>query len=286
MDNFTQEKEIIYLPEIDDFEHPLQIKITLGFFSIFTIVTLIVINRRLFMFLRRPNRRILDQIVDFQYTITQVIAVLTIIFFNIIVWTKVARPYVTEVGCYVGSFMFYFLAPYANAHSFFIALFRYICIIHPNKLSRFGLSPEVRGLFFLIQNKIRLMQIKLIFVQKFGRIIVLLELVFALIATLILWIPTGPENSSFIFNCLGKDDIIYFKYDYFTPGGYSRKRKFCMFDNIIGRYLCQGYLVVLALMTANIFEIFLTSAVMMEMSKSTASVAKILSGKSLVERKR
>ena len=117
MDNFTQEKEIIYLPEIDDFEHPLHIKITLGFISILTVVSLIVINRRLFIFLRRPNRRILDQIVDFQYTINQVIAVLTIIFFNIIVWTKVARPYVTEVGCYVGSFMFYFLAPYANDFS-------------------------------------------------------------------------------------------------------------------------------------------------------------------------
>ena len=286
MDNFTQQNEIIYLPEINDFEHPLHIKITLGFFSILTIVTLIVINRRLFIFLRRPNRRILDQIVDFQYTITQVIAFLTIIFFNVIIWAKVARPYVTEVGCYVGSYIFYFLAPYGNAHSFFIALFRYICIIHPNKLSRFDLSPEVRGLFFLIQNQIRLIQIKIFFLQKFGRIIVLLELVFALIATMILWIPTGPENSSFIFNCLGKDDVIYFEYDYFTPGGYSRKRKFCMFDNIIGRYLCQGYLVILALMTANIFEIFLTSAVMWEMSKSTASVAKILSGKSLVERKR
>lgn len=150
MDNFTQEKEIIYLPETDDFEHPLHIKITLGFISALTIVTLIVINRRLFIFLRRPNRRILDQIVDFQYTINQIIVVLTIIFFNIIIWTKVARSYVTEVGCYVGSYIFYFLAPYANAHSFFIALFRYICIIHPNKLSRFGLSPEVRGLFFLI----------------------------------------------------------------------------------------------------------------------------------------
>ena len=286
MDNFTQEKEIIYLPKIDDFEHPLHIKIALGFISIFTVVTIFAINRRLFIFLRRPNKRILDEIVDFQCTINQVIAVLTIIFFNIIVWTKVARPYVTEVGCYVGSYIFYFLAPYGNAHSFFIALFRYICIIHPNKLSRFGLSPKVRGLFFLIQKKIRLMQINLFFVQKFGRIIVLLELVFALIATLILWIPTGPENSSFIFNCLGKDDVIYFEYDYFTPGGYSRKRKFCMFDNIVGRYLCQGYLVILALMSANIFEIFLTSAVMLEMSKSTASVAEMLSGKSLVERKR
>ena len=113
-----------------------------------------------------------------------------------------------------------------------------------------------------------------------------MELVFALIATLILWIPTGPENSSFIFNCLGKDDIIYFDYDYFTPGGYSRKKKFCMFDNVVGRFLCQGYLVLLVLMSANVFEIFLTSAVMLKMKKSTASVTQMLSRKSLEERKR
>ena len=150
MDNFTQEKEIIYLPETDDFEHPLHIKIILGFISALTIVTLIVINRKLFIFLRRPNRRILDQIIDFQYKINHVFAVLAIIFFNFIIWTKVAKPYVTEVGCYVGSYIFYFLAPYGNAHSFFISLFRYICIIHPDKLSGLGLSPEVRK-FYLSQ---------------------------------------------------------------------------------------------------------------------------------------
>ena len=135
------------------------------------------------------------------------------------------------------------------------------------------------------------MRINLCFEQKFGRIIVILEVVFALTATLILWIPTGPENSSLILNCLGQDDVIYFNYDYFIPGGYSRRpdsrvKKFCMYDNIIGRSLCQGYLVLLALLASNILEIFLTSAVMLEMKKSTASVTEMLSRKSLAERKR
>ena len=74
MDNLTQEKEIInYLHEKDDFEHPLSIKIALGFFSVLTIASLFVINRRLFIFLRRPNRRCIDQIVHFQYTITHIV---------------------------------------------------------------------------------------------------------------------------------------------------------------------------------------------------------------------
>ena len=114
----------------------------------------------------------------------------------------------------------------------------------------------------------------------------MLEAVYALIATLILWMPTGPENTSTILNCLGKDDVMYFEYDYFSPGGYSRKKEFCKYDNIIGKSLCQGCLILVALLTANIFEIFLTSAVMSKMKKSTASVTKMLSIKSLVERKR
>ena len=55
-----------------------------------------------------------------------------------------------------------------------------------------------------------------------------------------LWLPNIPENTSVVLNCIGNDDVIYFKYDYFTPGGYSRKNKFCQIDNIIGKYICQG----------------------------------------------
>ena len=122
--------------------------------------------------------------------------------------------------------------------------------------------------------------------QTFGYIIVILELVFALMATLFLWLPNGPENSSFVLNCLGEDDLIYFEFDYFTPGGYSRKKSYCNFDHILAKYFCQGSLVLLGLVASNILEIFLTSAVMIEMKKSTTSVTNLLTKKSLADRKR
>ena len=51
-----------------------------------------------------------------------------------------------------------------------------------------------------------------------GRYIaVIVELLVGVIATFFLWLPTGPENSSFILNCLGKDDTLYFDFNYFTP---------------------------------------------------------------------
>ena len=124
------------------------------------------------------------------------------------------------------------------------------------------------------------------FNQKFGYITVAVELVFALVTTIFLWLPTGPENSSFIHSCLGHDELTYFKYDYFTPGGYSRKKKYCQFDNMIGKYACNGSLTLLMLISSNLVEIYLTSTVMIEIKKSTESVTQLLSRKSLADRKR
>ena len=113
-----------------------------------------------------------------------------------------------------------------------------------------------------------------------------MELLFGVIATFFLWLPTGPENSSFVLSCLGKDDAIYFDFDYFTPGGYSRKKKHCHFDNIFGKYFCQGFLVVLFIITSNFCEVFFTSKVMLVMKKSTEKSSVMISRKALAERKR
>ena len=124
------------------------------------------------------------------------------------------------------------------------------------------------------------------FHQKFGKITVIVELLFAVVTAIFLWLPNVPENSSAVLNCLGYDDVIYYKYDYFTPGGYSRKKKYCQVDNIIGKYICQGSLALLVLICSNLLEIYLTSAVMFEIKKSTKSVMHLLSKKSLADRKR
>ena len=113
-----------------------------------------------------------------------------------------------------------------------------------------------------------------------------MELLFVLVSALFLWLPNIPENSSGILNCLGNDDVTYFKYDYFTPGGYSRKKEYCQLDNIFGKYICKGSLALLTLISSNLLEIYLTSAVMFEMKKSSESVMQLLSKKSFADRKR
>ena len=122
--------------------------------------------------------------------------------------------------------------------------------------------------------------------QKFGYITLTVELLFALVTNTFLWLHNILGNSSSVLNCLGNDDVIYFKYDYFTPGGYSRKRKYCQLNNIIGKYICQGFLGLLMLISSNLLEIYLISAVMFEIRKSTKNAMQLLSKKSFAERKR
>ena len=130
--------------EKDDFEHPFHIKVIITVLSILMILSMFVIKRRLFKFLRRPNKRLLDQIVDFQMSLHIIVVVLTLLFFMPLIWAKIPKDYVTELGCYIGPYMFYFTASYTGIHSFFIAFFRYVCVIHPDKLSKLNISPEVR----------------------------------------------------------------------------------------------------------------------------------------------
>ena len=89
MNNNT--KPIFFHQEKDDFEHPLNIKVIMTVLSILIILSMFVIKRRLFKFLRRPNKRLLDQIVDFQMSIQIIVVVLTLLFFMPLIWAKIPK---------------------------------------------------------------------------------------------------------------------------------------------------------------------------------------------------
>ena len=64
MENDTQ--GILFNVKRDDFEFPYHTKIFLSTFIVVILISQYVFQRRLFMFLRRPKRRFIDRIVDFQ----------------------------------------------------------------------------------------------------------------------------------------------------------------------------------------------------------------------------
>ena len=135
---------MIFQQEKDQFDHPFHIKVTISILSILITLSMFVVSRRLFKFFRRPNRRFLDQMIHFQISVQIIGVVFSFLFFNTVIWAKVPKFFVTELGCYIGPYIFNFVGTYMGAHSFFIALFRYICIMHPDRLSNLNISPEVR----------------------------------------------------------------------------------------------------------------------------------------------
>lgn len=135
---------MIFQQEKDQFDHPFHIKVTISILSILITLSMFVVSRRLFKFFRRPNRRFLDQMIHFQISVQIIGVVFSFLFFNTVIWAKVPKIFVTELGCYIGPYIFNFVGTYMGAHSFFIALFRYICIMHPDRLSNLNISPEVR----------------------------------------------------------------------------------------------------------------------------------------------
>ena len=95
MDNDIQ--GILFNVKRDDFEFPDDSKI---FFSTFIVVILVsqyVFQRRLFMFLRRPKRRFIDRIVDFQLSVNYYLVIFCMVWYIIFIWTETTRNYVSDI---------------------------------------------------------------------------------------------------------------------------------------------------------------------------------------------
>ena len=112
MENDTQ--GILFNDERDEFEFPFYTKIFLSTFIVVILISQYVFQRRLFIFLRRPKRRFIDRIVDFQLSVNYYLVIFCMVFYAIFIWTETTRNYVSDIGCYLGVYAFYFLGPYAG----------------------------------------------------------------------------------------------------------------------------------------------------------------------------
>ena len=93
----------------------------------------------------------MDQIISCQISINGIVLPICICFLCGLQWMKDLSYFISKKGCYVGPFIVNFTGSYFCCHSFFISLFRYICILHPEKTFRLGLNaPKVSILFLTI----------------------------------------------------------------------------------------------------------------------------------------
>ena len=98
--------------------------------------------------LKRQNGRFVDQIISCQISINGIVLPISICFLCGLQWMTDLSYFISKKGCYVGPFIVNFTGNYLCCHSFFISIFRYICILHPEKTFRLGLNaPKVSILF-------------------------------------------------------------------------------------------------------------------------------------------
>lgn len=122
--------------------------------------------------------------------------------------------------------------------------------------------------------------------KKLQTICLAMEAVLMTLISLAHWLPTTPETKPLILKCLGRGSEVFFDYDFFVPGGHSRKRQYCVIDNIIGKYACYVTLIVGVLFWSNILEIFFTAKVLIYMRNQTKSIAFMVSKDAFSKRNR
>ena len=113
-----------------------------------------------------------------------------------------------------------------------------------------------------------------------------LEVIFSMIISVSQAFPTTPGSQGMILNCLGRNEL-FFEFDYFTPGGYSRQNwKFCDFENPLANFSCLSALIIGVVVESNLLEIYMTGTILLKMKAQTNKSAFLLSKKDFQSRKR
>jgi hypothetical protein len=98
--------------------------------------------------------------------------------------------------------------------------------------------------------------------------------------------PTTPGSQGMILNCLGRNEL-FFEFDYFTPGGYSRQKwKFCDFEHPLAKFSCLSALIIGVVVESNLLEIYMTGKIILKMKAQTIRSAFLMTKKDFQSRKR
>ena len=135
--------ELIHMEPFWNLDFPIKIG-----FSIFIVLILgfgIIVQRQLISFLKCNQKRFVNQII-YTNLILQNIFYPPLLFITLFdLWEYNLDQYIGLWGCY-GYVVIYaglFIVNYDRAHSLFINLFRYICIVKEESLRENHILPEV-----------------------------------------------------------------------------------------------------------------------------------------------
>lgn len=132
---------------INDFEFPLWHKITYSSLSTIIVILGLLVHQRLWrFFIRRGDERPVDRIIKCQTLTNCVLTPFALLNVNYLCWGFGGlKDWITPQGCYVGTYVLqFFHMYYLQFHSFAIAIFRFGCLVHPEKIQLLGANgPQV-----------------------------------------------------------------------------------------------------------------------------------------------
>ena len=122
------------------FEFELWQKILYTLLSVSIICFSLAIQCRVLSFIMRLGRPV-DYILRVHTLSSFVFNPISLGFMTALHWSNQLKNYVSDSGCYFIPFLGSVNLFYNGGHSCVIALFRYICILYPEKLTRLGENP-------------------------------------------------------------------------------------------------------------------------------------------------
>ena len=134
----------IELYEMEPFmKHDFQSQIVLSIVISFILVLGIIVQKKLISFFWSKSRRWVDKIIYANLISQNILTPLILGYFLFAVWNQYPGQYIGKYGCFGIYYLLIFNSIMERSHSFFINLFRYICIVHGDILKKFSIQPKV-----------------------------------------------------------------------------------------------------------------------------------------------
>ena len=272
----------IELYEMEPFMvHNFQSKIVLSIIIFFILVLGIIIQKKLITFFWSKSRRWVDKIIYANLISQNILTPILLVYFIFSIWNENPGQYIGQYGCFGIYYLLFFNGIMERSHSFFINLFRYVCIVQSDMMKKFNIQPKVSVSLLFLKNR----WIKFLYsLQIFVWTVVLIQfLVSSIISIFFVWTP----NNIFSSHCMGREQHFY-SYNYFQTGGIQREDIPLCASNVNKFFFvsCQFMRVVNWIIWSNLVDIYFLIKISFVLKKQVQSVMKLLTREAFEERKR
>ena len=103
----------------------------------------ITVQKQLYSFLKSRSKRFVDKIILLNFYVQNVTNPPLLLYLILGIWMGNPSKYISGIGCHIFSIILQYNFLLDRSTSFFINLFRYVCIVHDDFLKNFNIHPKV-----------------------------------------------------------------------------------------------------------------------------------------------